>query len=163
MFSLSGPTQQYLSAFRSQHQKKVLVFTNGCFDILHAGHVQYLREARALGDGLFVGLNSDRSIKQLKGNHRPIISQEERKYVLENLKCVDVVEIFDEETPLDLIMSVRPDILVKGGDWKEENIVGASFVKSYGGQVRPLTFKEGRSTTGIIEKIQKQIMASPLK
>ncbi|MFZ8932416.1 MAG: D-glycero-beta-D-manno-heptose 1-phosphate adenylyltransferase [Bacteriovoracaceae bacterium] len=134
---------------------KKIVFTNGCFDILHSGHVQYLNEAKSLGDILVVGLNSDKSVKGLKGPLRPINSEQDRKFILENLKAVDFVEIFDRPTPLDLIHNVRPDVLVKGGDWKIEQIVGSDFVISQGGQVRSLVFKEGKSTTNIIEKIKE--------
>ncbi|MDH5581400.1 MAG: D-glycero-beta-D-manno-heptose 1-phosphate adenylyltransferase [Bdellovibrionales bacterium] len=134
---------------------KKIIFTNGCFDILHSGHVQYLNEAKSLGDILVVGLNSDRSVKDLKGPLRPINSEKDRKFILENLKSVDFVEIFDQPTPLELIQNVRPDILVKGGDWKVEQIVGSDFVISHGGLVRSLVFKEGQSTTNIIEKIKE--------
>ena len=136
------------------NKKKILVFTNGCFDLLHPGHITYLNEAKALGDFLFIGLNSDTSVKKLKGKNRPIHSEEERKYLLENLKSVDFVEIFHEETPLNLIKAIRPQILVKGGDWKPDQIVGYEFVLKNGGQVKSLTFKDGHSTTKIIEKIQ---------
>lgn len=140
-------------AFLERVKGKKLVFTNGCFDILHRGHVSYLNSARELGDYLIVGLNSDASVKRLKGESRPINDEEDRKFVLENLKAVDFVEIFGEDTPLDLIMQVCPDILVKGGDWKPEQIVGSDFVLSHGGEVKSLTFIDGKSTTGTIEKI----------
>jgi rfaE bifunctional protein nucleotidyltransferase chain/domain len=152
MFTLSPETRHFLQQCQADGDKKI-VFTNGCFDILHAGHVTYLKEARALGDVLVVGLNSDSSVKKLKGDKRPIISQQERKYLLENLKWVDCVEIFDEDTPLQLIQAVRPHILVKGGDWKEEQIVGSHFVKSLGGEVKNLIFVDGLSTTNVIQKI----------
>jgi rfaE bifunctional protein nucleotidyltransferase chain/domain len=132
-----------------------VVFTNGCFDILHVGHVQYLTEARSLGDKLVVGLNSDASVQRLKGSERPVIPQEERRAVLLALRCVDEVHIFDEDTPLKLIQSIRPDVLVKGGDWAVEAIVGNEFVRSYGGEVRSLPFIAGRSTTAIIDKIRR--------
>ena len=134
---------------------KRIVFTNGCFDILHIGHVRYLAEARALGDLLFVGLNSDASVKRLKGEERPIVSQEERKEVLLALRSVDLVSVFEEDTPLNLIKSVKPDILVKGGDWPINTIVGAEFVQSYAGDVRCLSFFQGFSSTGLIEKLKK--------
>ncbi len=130
-----------------------VVFTNGCFDILHAGHVRYLAHARSLGDKLVVGLNSDASVRRLKGAERPIVGQEERREVLCALKAVDEVRIFDEDTPERLIERIRPDILVKGGDWPVEKIVGNEFVRSYGGEVRSLPFIEGNSTSAIMEKI----------
>ncbi|OFZ36712.1 MAG: D-beta-D-heptose 1-phosphate adenosyltransferase [Bdellovibrionales bacterium RIFOXYD12_FULL_39_22] len=151
MFELSAAAQTFLSAARSQ--KKKIVFTNGCFDILHAGHIQYLNEARSLGDLLFVGLNADISVKKLKGDGRPINGEAERKFVLENLKAVSFVEIFTEETPLSLIEIVRPNILVKGGDWKVEQIVGHQIVLNSGGEVKSLSFVEGFSTTNTIAKI----------
>ncbi|NPA53415.1 MAG: D-glycero-beta-D-manno-heptose 1-phosphate adenylyltransferase [Aquificae bacterium] len=131
---------------------KKIVFTNGCFDILHAGHVDYLEKAKALGDVLIVGLNSDESVKRLKGNDRPVNIQEHRKRVLEALKAVDLVVIFDEDTPERLIKEIKPDVLVKGGDWKIENIVGADFVQSYGGEVKTIDFIYDISTTKIIQK-----------
>lgn len=133
---------------------KKIVFTNGCFDIIHAGHVDYLIKAKALGDVLFVGLNSDSSIKRIKGKDRPIISEHLRAFVLDNLKPVDFVCIFDEDTPLNLIKKVRPDILAKGGDWEPNNIVGKDFVESYGGTVKTIPFVYDISTTKIISKIK---------
>ncbi len=130
-----------------------VVFTNGCFDILHFGHVAYLQEAASLGDRLVVGLNSDASVKRLKGDNRPINSQDERKAVLEALSCVDEVVVFDEDTPIELIKKVKPDVLVKGGDWSPEQIVGSDFVLARGGEVRSLKFVDGFSSTGVIEKI----------
>ncbi|WP_457642860.1 D-glycero-beta-D-manno-heptose 1-phosphate adenylyltransferase [Persephonella sp.] len=134
---------------------KKIVFTNGCFDIIHAGHVDYLEKAKALGDVLVVGLNSDSSIKRIKGADRPVNIQEHRKRVLEALKPVDLVIVFDEDTPERLIKQVKPDVLVKGGDWSVENIVGADFVKSYGGEVKTIDFVYDISTTKIIEKARK--------
>lgn len=132
-----------------------IVFTNGCFDILHRGHVQYLQEAAALGDRLIIGLNSDTSVmRQGKGPGRPINDQESRAAVLAALRCVDAVVIFDEDTPLELIQIVRPEVLVKGGDWKVEQIVGADFVRANGGEVRALQLVEGFSTTGLIGRIK---------
>ncbi len=133
---------------------KKIVFTNGCFDIIHAGHVDYLEKAKSLGDFLVVGLNSDESVKRLKGKERPINSQEERMKVLSALKYVDLVIIFDEDTPERLIKEIKPDVLVKGGDWSIENIVGADFVKSYGGKVYTIDFVYNTSTTKIISKIK---------
>lgn len=134
------------------HNKKV-VFTNGCFDILHTGHVSYLNEARACGDILVIGLNSDASVKRLKGETRPVNSELDRKFVLENLKAVDYVFIFEEDTPLNLIKEINPNVLVKGGDWKVEQIVGSDFVIANGGEVKSLQFVNGYSTTNIINKI----------
>jgi rfaE bifunctional protein nucleotidyltransferase chain/domain len=131
-----------------------VVFTNGCFDILHAGHVRYLAHARSLGDKLVVGLNSDESVRRLgKGPGRPIVGQNERREVLLALRAVDEVVIFDEDTPLRLIGEICPDVLVKGGDWPVEKIVGHELVLGYGGAVLSLPFVEGNSTTSIVEKI----------
>lgn len=132
---------------------KKIVFTNGCFDILHTGHVSYLNEAKSCGDILVIGLNSDASIKRLKGETRPVNNEADRKFVLENLKAVDFVFIFEEDTPLKLIKEVNPNVLVKGGDWKVEQIVGSDFVMANGGEVKSLQFVKGYSTTNIIEKI----------
>lgn len=148
--SLFSPS---LDQFLLENQDKKIVFTNGCFDLLHRGHVTYLNEARSLGDLLVVGINSDRSVRQLKGDSRPVNQQDDRKFVLENLKAVSFVEIFDEETPLNLILKVCPKVLVKGGDWPVEKIVGAKEVLASGGQVKTLTFVPGQSTTSIISKI----------
>ncbi len=136
-------------------QGKKIVFTNGCFDILHKGHVSYLLEAKKLGDYLVVGLNSDSSVQRIKGPSRPINSEQDRKFILENIKAVDSVEIFTEETPLSLILNIKPHILVKGGDWKIQDIIGAKEVQSWGGQVMTLQFVSGFSTTSIIEKIKQ--------
>jgi D-beta-D-heptose 7-phosphate kinase/D-beta-D-heptose 1-phosphate adenosyltransferase len=134
---------------------KKLVFTNGCFDLIHPGHLRYLSEARALGDFLLVGLNSDASVKRLKGAQRPIRPEEQRAEMLAGLCMVDGVTIFGEDTPLALIEAVRPDFLVKGGDWAPENIIGGPQVISWGGQVRSLTLAQGFSTTKLIEAILK--------
>lgn len=132
-----------------------VVFTNGCFDILHRGHVTYLEEAAALGHRLVVGLNSDASVKRLgKAPDRPLNDQDSRAAVLSALRCVDAVTVFDEDTPLELIKLVRPDVLVKGGDWKPEQIVGGAEVLGWGGEVRALAFVQGYSTTGLVEKIK---------
>ena len=139
-----------LSRLRSEGKK--IVFTNGCFDILHAGHVDYLSKARRLGDVLVIGLNSDSSVKRIKGEDRPINKESDRAKVLASLYFVDYITSFDEATPENLIKKVRPDILVKGGDWKIADIVGSSFVKSYGGKIRRIPFVKGHSTTSIIEK-----------
>ena len=136
-------------------QGKRIVFTNGCFDILHRGHVTYLQQAKELGDYLFVGLNSDSSVRKLKGDSRPVQREEDRGAILEALKSVNGVSVFDEDTPLNLIKLVKPDVLVKGGDWAVDKIVGSAFVMSYGGKVFSLPFVPGHSTTGLVEKIQK--------
>lgn len=141
--------------FLSENREKKVVFTNGCFDILHRGHVSYLNHAKSLGDLLFIGLNSDESVKRLKGESRPINVENDRKYILENLKCVDFVEVFDEDTPLYLIQLVNPAYLVKGGDWPIEKIVGHDHVLKYGGKVMSLPFVDGLSTTNTIMKIQE--------
>jgi len=134
--------------------KRRLVFTNGCFDLLHAGHVDYLARARALGDILVVGLNSDRSVRRLKGARRPLVGQKNRAKVLSALEAVDFVVIFGNISPLRLIKALRPDILVKGADWKIKDIVGGEFVKSYGGRVSRLPYIKGLSTRGLIRKIK---------
>jgi D-glycero-beta-D-manno-heptose 1-phosphate adenylyltransferase len=152
MFKLSAAAKRFLD----QYKNKKIVFTNGCFDLLHVGHILYLKEAQHLGDVLFIGLNSDDSVRKLKGLGRPVNNQSDRKLVLENLRCVDFVEIFSEDTPLELIKAIRPQILVKGGDWKVEQIVGSDFVASYGGITQSLHFKEGYSTTNLIQAIQKK-------
>lgn len=130
-----------------------VVFTNGCFDLVHLGHVTYLEEAKALGDLLVVGLNSDDSVKRLKGPLRPIQNENERAGLLAAFQCVDYVCIFDEDTPEKLIHLVEPDILVKGGDWPVDKIVGAQWVLNRGGSVKNLTFVDGQSTSNMIEKI----------
>jgi rfaE bifunctional protein nucleotidyltransferase chain/domain len=144
--------KSFITLWRERHKGKQIIFTNGCFDLLHVGHIRYLSEARALGDFLFVGLNSDSSVRKLKGCHRPIQNENDRAEILSSLKPVDVTCIFSEETPLELIKQVRPDVLVKGGDWKKENIVGSEFVESYGGKILSLQFVDGKSTTSLILK-----------
>jgi rfaE bifunctional protein nucleotidyltransferase chain/domain len=141
--------ESHLTSYRRDQK---IVFTNGCFDLLHVGHIRYLEEAKKLGNLLFVGINSDQSVKKLKGPSRPIQSEQDRAEILSSLRCVDFVSIFDEETPLNLIKIVKPNLLVKGGDWKIEQIVGSDFVQSYGGQVFSLSFVNGKSTTSLIEK-----------
>ena len=135
---------------------KKIVFTNGCFDILHVGHVRYLAAARSEGDLLVVGLNSDTSVRSIKGEGRPLVSQDQRAEVLASLVCVDYVVIFDESDPLRLIQMIKPDILVKGADWGEENIIGAEFVKSRGGNIIRAELVPEISTTRIIERIVKR-------
>jgi D-beta-D-heptose 7-phosphate kinase/D-beta-D-heptose 1-phosphate adenosyltransferase len=135
-------------------QGKTVVFTNGCFDIIHRGHVEYLAKARALGDILVVGLNSDASVRRIKEKGRPVFPEGDRAVVLAALAAVDYVVIFDEDTPLSLIEELRPQVLVKGGDWREEDIVGAKEVKSWGGRVVSVSYLEGYSTTGVIRAIR---------
>ncbi len=132
-----------------------VVFTNGCFDILHLGHLDYLEKSRNLGDRLVIGLNTDGSVRQLKGPNRPINSELSRSRMLAALAFVDLVIAFDEETPLELIKKVKPDILIKGKDYSIENIVGAEFVLGNGGEVKTIEILEGYSTTEIINKIKK--------
>lgn len=132
-----------------------VVFTNGCFDILHYGHIHYLADARAQGDKLIVGLNSTSSVKRLKGAHRPINDDMTRQHLLAAFECVDVVVEFEEDTPIELIKAIMPDLLVKGGDWKPEQIVGSEEVLANGGEVRSLAFVEGYSTTNIEKKIKE--------
>ncbi len=139
-----------LESYRIQHKK--IAFTNGCFDLLHVGHIRYLEQAKKLADILIVGINSDFSVKILKGPSRPIQNESDRAEILASLKSVDHTIIFDDETPLKLIELIRPDFLVKGGDWKINQIVGSEFVLSIGGIVKSLQFIDGRSTTSIIEK-----------
>ena len=134
---------------------KKIVFTNGCFDILHRGHAEYLEQAKSLGDLLVVGVNSDESVKRLKGDDRPINNESDRAFMLDKLKPVDLVTIFTEDTPFNLISKVIPDVLVKGGDWKEEDIVGSDVVKGHGGKVISLKFVDSYSTTSIIDRMSK--------
>ena len=150
MEKLTLETIHFLEKFKN----KKIVFTNGCFDILHLGHVEYLNEARALGDALIIGLNSDASVKKLKGENRPINNENDRMQMLLNLKAVDCVQIFTEQTPLEIIKLISPKILVKGGDWKVEQIVGHEFVLSHGGIVQSLSFKNGYSTSNLIKSVQ---------
>lgn len=134
---------------------KTIVFTNGCFDILHVGHVRYLREAKKLGDILVLALNSDASVRAIKGEKRPLVPEEERADIMAALESIDYVILFDDLTPQQLIEYLQPDILVKGGDWAEAAIAGADFVKASGGRVITIPLTEGRSTTNIVEKIRK--------
>lgn len=132
-----------------------MVFTNGVFDLLHPGHIDLLTAARAAGDALVVGVNTDASVRRLKGPSRPIRSEAERAYVLAALECVDLVVAFAEDTPLELVNHLRPDIIVKGGDYAEDTIVGASEVKAWGGRVMVVPLTPGQSTTGIIERMSE--------
>lgn len=138
-----------------KNQGESIVFTNGCFDLLHYGHIHYLQEAKKLGDRLVLGLNSDSSVRELKGQGRPISHQDDRKACLLALSSVDEVIIFDGPTPIELIKNVRPELLIKGGDYDIQEIVGKEFVESYGGKVKTIPFVEGRSTSQIIEHCKK--------
>lgn len=129
-----------------------IVFTNGCFDILHQGHIQLLAGCAELGDRLIIGLNSDASVKRLKGETRPINTEQSRAILLASSMLTDAVVIFNEDTPEQLIQAIKPDVLVKGGDWKKSDIVGSTFVESYGGTVTTIPYLNGFSTTGILEK-----------
>lgn len=143
--------QKKLSQERAADKK--LVFTNGCFDILHRGHATYLRAAKALGDVLIIGLNADASVRRLKGAARPVNHEEDRAYMLESLACVDYVTIFAEDTPYNLLSAIRPDILVKGGDYALENVIGREFAR----EVVLIDFVEGYSTTATIRKLQSEV------
>lgn len=139
---------------RARARGRKVVFTNGCFDIIHAGHVQYLNAAKRLGDILVIGLNSDKSVRKLKGAARPINTEKDRALVLSALGDVDYVTVFNEDTPEKLIRKLKPSVLVKGGDWKIKDIVGGDFVKSLGGRVVNIPFLKGRSTSSVIDKIR---------
>ena len=143
-------------AIALQHRRQQgerIVFTNGCFDLLHVGHIQYLQQARAMGDCLVVGLNDDASVRLLKGEKRPLLPQDERARLLAALACVDYVTIFSEATPMALIEFLRPHILVKGGDYTLDTVVGRKEVEAYGGEVRIVPYVSGVSTTGIIDNV----------
>jgi D-beta-D-heptose 7-phosphate kinase/D-beta-D-heptose 1-phosphate adenosyltransferase len=155
VFANSKDLSRELDRMRNQRPEgRKVVFTNGCFDILHLGHVRYLKEARALGDYLVVGLNSDQSVKGLKGPTRPVQSEDARAEILAALSCVDAVAIFSEPTAENLIREVKPDIYVKGGDYTVDTIIEAPIVLSYGGVVKVLKFTQGFSTSSIIEKMK---------
>ena len=141
---------------RIKAERKKIVFTNGCFDLLHVGHIKYLAQAKKLGDFLIIGLNSDSSVKELKGKDRPINSFEDRATLLSAIESVDLVIMFEEQTPENLIKDIVPDILVKGGDYNIEDIVGYQTVIQNGGQVKTLSFYEGYSSTNYINKIKKR-------
>ena len=141
------------AAAAARAKGRVVVFTNGCFDIIHRGHTQYLAEAKALGDVLVVGVNTDRSVRALKGETRPIVPEDDRAHVVAALSSVDLVCLFDEDTPLELITGLGPDILVKGAGYERDTIVGADFVEGLGGKVVTIEELRGRSTRGIIARI----------
>ena len=142
-----------LEALRKKGKR--IAFTNGCFDILHVGHVRYLREAKKTADVLVLAINSDASVRSIKGEKRPLMNEKERAEILAALECIDFVTIFQELTPLELINYLKPDILIKGGDWPEEKVVGREEIKKWGGRVAIIPEVEGKSTTNIVEKIKK--------
>ncbi len=143
-----------LALLRQHQPKPVVVFTNGCFDLVHQGHVDYLSRARDLGDLLIVGLNSDASVRRLKGDSRPVSNETSRARVLASFAFVDYIVVFEDDTPLKLIENIVPDILVKGGDYNRENVVGADFVEQHGGRLELLSLVPGESTTRLVERIK---------
>jgi len=143
-----------LPSFREKHRGEKIVFTNGCFELVHMGHVMILNKAKSFGDILVVGLNSDASVERLKGSPRPFIPEEDRALILLSLKPVDFVTIFDEDTPQEVIEALKPDVLVKGAEYEKEEIVGADFVESHGGRVERVEMLEDHSTTAIIKRIR---------
>lgn len=145
--------QEKIDVLRREGKK--IAFTNGCFDILHVGHVRYLREAKKTADILILALNSDSSVRSIKGEKRPLIPEEERAEILSSLEFIDFITVFPELTPLELINFLKPDIIIKGGDWDEDKIVGRDEVKKWGGRVVIIPEVEGKSTTNIVEKIKK--------
>ena len=146
----------YLSKLIANYRLKnqSIVFTNGCFDLLHLGHITYLAQAASLGNRLIVGINSDNSVQKLKGMHRPIQDEKSRSLIMAGLHVVSAVIVFDEDTPIELIKLIKPDVLVKGGDWEPAKIIGADEVKTYGGEVKSIPFVDGYSTTAIETKIK---------
>ncbi len=160
---LGSPETVARACRRAQRSGKRVVFTNGCFDLLHPGHVRYLAAARAAGDLLVVGLNSDGSVRKLKGPGRPVQDEGSRAEVLAGLAAVDLVVIFDEPTPLGLILKVHPDVLAKGADWAEEQIVGGDEVKSWGGRVLRLALVPGKSTTALVKRSSRAASKPPVK
>ncbi len=148
-------SRETLSARFGRPRDRRVVFTNGCFDVLHPGHVEHLAQAKALGDVLVVGLNSDSSVQRLKGAGRPLVAEADRAAMLAALRSVDAVTLFDEDTPLELISTLLPDVLVKGGDYDLNGIVGREVVEKAGGEVRVLPFVEGYSTTGLLDRLKE--------
>ena len=144
-------------AFRRMHRDKTIVFTNGCFDLIHRGHLVLFMRAKELGDFLVVGMNSDSSVARLKGPGRPLVKAVDRAFILLQLRPVDLVTIFDEDTPLETIEKLQPDVLVKGAEYSRQNIVGADFVETRGGRVERINMLEGYSTSSLIEKIKKEL------
>jgi rfaE bifunctional protein nucleotidyltransferase chain/domain len=148
-----GQMKRITALFRGRGKK--VVFTNGCFDILHVGHIRYLREAKKRGDILVVGLNTDRSVKRIKGEERPIVPERERAEVLSSLESVDYVVLFEDPDPLSLIQALKPDVLIKGADWPRDKIIGRESVEKAGGRVVRVPLARGASSTGVIERIIK--------
>ena len=142
-----------------KNENKKVVFTNGVFDLIHAGHVDYLIKAKSLGDVLIVGMNSDASVKRIKGNSRPILAEKERAFIISNLKPVDFVTIFEEDTPANLIQNIIPDVLVKGADWSLDKIVGREIVEANGGEVKAIQLVNDQSTSKIIKSILEKYKA----
>ena len=140
---------------KQRKRDKVVVFTNGCFDLIHIGHIRYLKKAKKLGDILILGLNTDSSVRIIKGKNRPIIPEKERAEILSSLEMIDYVVLFKEETPYKLIKSLKPDILVKGADYKGKEVVGRDIVEENGGKIKLIKFEQGKSTTDLIKKIKK--------
>lgn len=147
------PAQDILEKIQSANLTSKTVFTNGCFDLLHPGHVDYLMRCKRLGGTLIVGMNTDASVRRLKGATRPVTSEQDRAYVLASLECVDFVVLFEEDDPLRLIQTLQPDVLVKGGDWSPDMIVGREVVRARGGTVYSLPLLQGHSTSGLIQRI----------
>lgn len=145
--------QEFIDKLKKEGKK--IVFTNGCFDILHVGHMRYLEEAKSFGDYLFVGVNSDESVRRLKGPTRPINNEQDRAELLAGLKSVDYTVVFTEDTPVELIEELKPSIHIKGGDYKKEDLPETKVVESYGGEVYIVSLVEGKSTTNVVKKIQK--------
>ena len=161
MSSTHDPATKILDRTRVIHlygrpREESIVFTSGCFDILHRGHVEYLTHARSLGDRLIVGLNTDASVKRLKGPSRPFVEQDDRAYVMAALACVDAVTLFDEDTPAVLIGALLPDVLVKGGDYAPDQVIGREVVESHGGRLVLIPFISGRSTTALLQRVRTQ-------
>ena len=152
---IQDPVELKKKIVKGQGSNHTFVFTNGCFDLLHKGHISYLNAARREGDRLIVALNNDDSVRQLKGPSRPLNSLADRMEVIAALECVDFVTWFDDETPLKLIIELRPDVLVKGGDWAADKIIGAAEVLAHGGKVKSLSYVDGKSTTRLIELARK--------
>lgn len=146
--------KKLISYLKSRDKK--IVFTNGCFDLLHYGHAKYLQDAAKKGDILIVGINSDDSVKRIKGTKRPVVNEKDRLRLVAGLESVDYVVLFNEDTPLKIIKAIRPDVLIKGADWNKDNIVGRSFVLSYGGSVSTVKLVKGYSSSNLIKKIAKR-------
>lgn len=151
---INAPIYEFADHYFEQPFNGKIVFTNGCFDLLHAGHISYLQESKKHGDYLILGLNSDASVRRLKGKDRPVHSWRDRAIVLAALRCVDAIIKFDEDTPLKLIKRIKPDVITKGGDYHQDQMIGKAFVASYGGQALILSYHEGHSSSALIKKSQ---------